>query len=1293
MLALAALAAWPSLPPSARAADILWATGSTGDWNNPDNWQGSTLPGVDDRAIIDSGAATIPAAQTVTTATAVIGATAGSDATVDLRGLWQNTADTYIGNAGLGTLNIHAGGTLQLGSAKFLWVGYSGTGVLSIDQGAALRRSGNTDIYIGGTHNANTIGTAAPVGSGSVIVNGLLDTPGSYLRIGAGGDGYLYVGQTGTVNATGMRLTYQSFNTTGTAIIDGLWNSTGYIIASHWGSSYFKIGQTGTALIGDYFSIGQGDGTGNPLTATSTATIEGYMRTTGAIQIANRMNATVDITGTVIAGTRVYVGNGAQTNQTVTGTLNVAGVLNVNGANSTTESTQFDIGRYGIGYVNVLGTGIVTSTPRIMIARYADSYGELNIAPGGYWNGAGQLYIGYRGSGSIHVADGGSLFAASGVYLADQGGTASVTVDGYWQNNSGLIYTGIRGRGVFTINQTGTVKGANSFRVAGTGDGNTDTGDSNVYVHGVLDNGIYTIGVGYAGQGRMDVYSTGTVFGGDMYVGDRIAATGTLTLHPGAILLTNGDIFRIGNSGKGVLIVEEGAAILPDTNRISSANGTSYDFTLGSVANSSGTLHLSGTLLTGHAIRNGVLGTGYLDIRATSDFTAGRGYSQNANSTLRVELSSTRPPDALVPGLLSPVLSVGGGAALSGTLLVHGPDIATTIPDFQWDANGEARASSLTGVPVLRAAGGITGNFNTIEIDGLTIPSTLPDFIRGGGLKVNEGGPLPTRYDIGYGLAWNSGVDAAHGTFTVEAGKTFNVDVQLADRPGLVFDSSWDGQSLVKKGPGTLVLSVENAYTGLTTIEEGTLKFAGPAEITLGDLVNKGVIDFGSTDATATGDTGARYRTLRAASLSGTGAFRMGVNLDTGVGDRLVIRGDATGAYRLLITATGSVPTGVEPKSELVTIGGVNDISFTGEGTAPGSTLIIDGAFDSGPFNYEVKMEGNRIVILKTGLDPAVFAPIRGVPGAQSALWFDQQDNLSRRLGELRAPRENGSGFDLWARAHAASASIGGGSTDTRLSDVDFWGAELGADYTWMLDGDRVTLGLFAGTGNASQDFRSSPYSTATGTAYNTATGESDLTGAGLYAAWLGDTGWFANATLAAARYKNSFTAIDGSFNHTTGDYDETGIGATVEAGRRIPLAFLGDGWFVEPALQGALTRLTRGNYLTKGTSPLSVQGSAVSISRARATLRAGRAWEINSLGWLELTARASALRERSSGGEINIGPEKWRPNLDGNRYEAGLGLCWRPFDSGQIYFDYEYAAGDNYEKPWSLSLGFRLSL
>ncbi|OAM88406.1 autotransporter outer membrane beta-barrel domain-containing protein [Termitidicoccus mucosus] len=1297
-LARLALAAAALALGTVRAADITWATGSTGNWDSPGNWYGGVTPGAGDNIVISSGTAVIPSVLTVTTSNAAIGVPAGATASVDLSGYWNNTDTLYIGHTGLGSLAIHNGGTLQLGSAKFLYVGYSGTGVLVIDEGGVLKRSGGTDIYIGGTHNASDIGTATPVGSGSIVVNGLLDTPGSYLRIGAGGDGYLYVGQTGTVNATGMRLTYQSFNSTGTAIIDGVWNSTGYIIASHWGSSYFEVGQTGTALIGDYFSIGQGDGTGNPLTATSTATIAGYLKTTNAFQVANRMAATVDITetGTVVVGTRIYVGNAA----TATGTLNVAGVVNVNGANSATASTQLDIGTTGTGYLNVLGTGTVISTPRIMLARNANSYGELNIASGGYWDGAGQLYIGYGGVGALHVASGGTFFAAQGVYLA-QTGTATVTVDGYWENRSGLIYTGIGGRGVFTITETGTVKGANSFRVAGTGDGNTDTGDSNVYVHGVLDNATYTIGVGYAGQGRMDVYSTGTVIAGDMYVGDRIAATGTLTLHDGSILITNGDIFRIGNSGKGVLIVEEGAAILTDNDRL---NGTSLDFTLGNAAGSSGTVHLSGTLLTAHTIKNGALGTGYLDIRSTSRVTAGGGYTQNAASTLKVELDTGRREDTLFPDLSAPLIEAGGKATLSGTLLVTGSAVAD-IPEFEW-VNNQAKAGTLTGIPVLRATGGITGDFDTVEIEGLIIPATLPDFIRGGGLKINEGGPVDTRYDVGYGLAWKAGVNSAHGTFTLDEGKTFINDLQLSDRAGLTFDTGWDGKSLTKKGPGTLVLTVQNAYTGATTVDDGILRFAGPVNITLGDLiVNSGTIDFGSLDAAGVAATPAPnvdpsltagdFRTIHAASLSGTGGvYRMSFDLATGAGDKLVIAGDAAaGIHQFDITLKntgGGMPTGAEPIPELALIGGVNQATL-----AP--NVIIDGvssgtSFDRGAFHYEVVTDSvaGTLKIVPVSMGAEYRAPINGVLAAPlSLLWFDQQDNLARRFGELRSPRETGAGFDLWARGHAATASVGGGSTDMRLADIDLWGAEIGADHTWRLDAERVTIGLYASVGNASQDYNRGA---------GAATRESDLLGFGLYAAWLADSGWFANATLSSVNYDNTLDAANPAGDHTTADYTDRAFGASVEIGRRIQI---GAGFFAEPSLQGTLARLTLASYTTgglmdDGVTPsyvFGVRGSSATITRARAAIRAGRAWEINGLGWLELAARAGFIRETSSGGELAIGPEKWSPNLDGNRYEAGLGLYWQPFNRGQLYFDYEYAAGDNYEKPWALSLGLRLSL
>lgn len=1257
-----------------RAADIYWETGSSGNWNTPGNWTGGVLPANTDSVIFKSGSVTLDT--TATTAITSIGHAAGDHTVMEISGIWKNTDNFTVGNAGLGEVTILTGGTLESNGNRF-YVGATGTGVLVIEEGAALLQknagTGNQDdFYIGGTLAALNAGGAL-AGSGTVIVDGLLDV-NRYIRVGSGGDGYLYVGQTGTVNALGLRNTYYNWKSTGTVIIDGVWNSTGYIIVSHYGDSYFELGQTGTANVGGYFNVGQADGTGNPYTNTGTAIIKGTMNVVGALQIANRMNATVDITrsGTVNIGSTFYVGGAA----TGKGILNLDGVLQVAGG-ATGATVYSNIGDYGRGVFNITNTGTAIITTRTRLGYRASSYGELNVA--GYWDGAGngsaQLYVGVSGTGSIYVAPTGSFIAANGVYLADQAsGHANVTVAGYWENKSGLIYTGIRGTGTFTITETGTVKGANSFRVAGAGDSNNDTGDSYVFVHGVLNNGngANTIGVGYAGQGRMTVFSTGTVIAGDTYVGDRIGGTGTLTLLSGARWLTSENIFYVGSSGKGVLIIEEGAAIVANPLQTPLLG----NFVVGNNATGSGTATIAGTISSALSLINGnhVNATGHFEAKSTSSITFGGGFSQNARSTLAVQTGTSRPRDPSNILIYTPLLSFGGRATLSGTLHAYGD----AIPGLEYTGNGEGKASELSGIPVLRAAGGIMGEFDEVAIDGLVIPLGLPDFILDGGIKVNEGGALPTRYDIGFGLAWNSNPKNAGtwGTFTIEEGKTFEVDVQLSNRASdLVFASGWDGKSLTKKGEGTLVISALNTYNGATTVQSGTLMYAGPPSHTLGALINNSVIDFG----------GEGIRTLSATSLLGSGTFNMTLNLNAGTSDRLTITGDAIGNYHFNITDIGSgeMPTGDEPMITLFSIGGVNDIT-------PSTNIVIggnrvDGNFEYGVFKYAVEMQGNNLVIDNKGLKEEIHNIIDGVLGAQNLMWFDQVDNVSRRFGELRAPRgEDGLGLDFWARAHAASAEIGGGDSNTRRSDNDLWGAEIGVDYTWLLDSERATLGAYIGFGSISQDF----HNVATAGA---ADGDSDLIGFGVYGAWLTDSGWFVNATLSAAHYKNKFTASNTTGDtRIRGDYKDRAFGVTAEAGRRFTIP---KNWFVEPAVQGAIVRLTRGNHTTEGV-PLSVRGADATVSRVRGALRFGRNWTFENGGWLEIAARGGAVHERSTGGEINIGSAtRWRPNLDGDRFEAGFGVYWQPFEKGQLYFDYEYANGDNFEKPWAVSLGFRLSL
>lgn len=75
-------------------------------------------------------------------------------------------------------------------------------------------------------------------------------------------------------------------------------------------------------------------------------------------------------------------------------------------------------------------------------------------------------------------------------------------------------------------------------------------------------------------------------------------------------------------------------------------------------------------------------------------------------------------------------------------------------------------------------------------------------------------------------LTWNS-VNPnrkAHGTFTIDSGKEFTLGANLANNNVGNYDTGWTGNSLTKKGGGTLILSGANGYSGGTIIEGGTLE-------------------------------------------------------------------------------------------------------------------------------------------------------------------------------------------------------------------------------------------------------------------------------------------------------------------------------------------------------------------------------------------------------------------------------------------------------------------------------------
>jgi outer membrane autotransporter protein len=1279
----------------------------------------------------------------VTTATTGIGYTTGDLATVNLGGYWQNTDDLFIGSNYDGLLNIATGGTLASRTSVLgLAAGASGTAIVS-----GLWQ--NTDVLlVGGMGN----GTLDIDSTGKLITGNFYgaNDAGSEAHVTIGGalqTNTAYVGDSGaaTIDILGGGVMTTATTAAYNIVLGNSEDGVGTINVKDGGSLYsssqIRVGgaASGTGIL----NIESGG-----LVRTGSGVYAGHNNGYGVINIATGGTFSIG------AGSLYVGGNTGAAYSASYGEVNVDGFAQTGG-----DGTAFAyVGYSGIGVVNVGPTGFI-KTGYLDVGREYTGSGTITIAGRWETTAVGNQdsYIGHAGEGTVIIESGGYLASIGqryfyigagvgdlnqsvGIMTIEEGGvfirrqstgnaytaigghttyatqnraSGTVTVNGLFDVDKALRVGYNNGDAYLYIGQTGTLyAGVLDLTYIDCKAIATTTIAGEMHIRG-LDSGAAaaTIHIGRYGYATMHVTETGTVTAtAQIVLGEGAMSSGapsdyfTSGSYGGSLkvdgYMSTDTYVRVGNKTKGSLDITKTGTMIAGTFLRLNESGTSVITT--ATANVAGYLGVGTILTVGYGpnsrahlnIENGghvkvgtdfingygVNATGRVTIADTGTLIVGSGYSQNAQSTLEITLEN-RPST-------SPFINIErGGAAISGTLIVNLSGSAAAA--ISYTGNGEGKATDLSGTPIFRAPSGITGDFTFVDIivGGSSLPITgLPDYIRSGGMRVNEGGPIDTRYDIGYGLAWRSGLSEAHGDFTVEEGKTFDVNVQLADRPGFTFTSGWDGKSLHKKGPGTLILSVENTYTGDTIVDSGTLRFTGPSRYSFGALVNNSVIDFYET-----GTNNARiggYRTLSASSLSGNnGVFRMGVDLTTGASDRLIIAGDASGTYRLLITGTAAaMPKGDEPTPTFVTIGGVNNTSITAEGEIIGGDTF-SGNFDYGHFKYEVQMIGNKVVIVNTGLDPHVFTQIRGV-GAQSLLWFDQLGNVSSRFGELRAPRDDGSGFDIWARGHASGASIGGGSSDMPDSDVDIWGAEIGFDHTWQFDDQRATAGIYVGTGNASQKFERPD------DALSDSSGESDMLGIGVYGSWLTESGWFANVTASMSQYKNSFDSVDGSDNHTTADYKDHGFGVTVEGGHRFAVST--NGWFIEPSVQGAVVRLSRASYLTAGNNELNVNGSDTTINRLRGTMRVGRAWQTEHVGWMQIAGRIGAMRERSSGGEIVISSsdtDRWRPNLDGNRYEIGASWFWQPFDRGQLYFDYEYSGGDNFKKPWAISLGFRLSL
>ncbi len=864
--------------------------------------------------------------------------------------------------AGTGTINqIGTGGTALNGTVA--------ANTININAGA-LFVNGTATVPVVRTTNGSTLG-----GTGSLVGGLVTMASGATLAPGARGAG---AGASGIGTLTLPNLTLEvgsvlAFDLAEPGIVGGLSNDllvvNGDVILS---GTTLNITDAGSfASTPGYYRLVNYSGTETGAISNITlGTTPGYLPGEVLLQTAvpHQLNLLIAPAGLTV---QFWDGSGPFNDGTIQGGTGVW--------NNATANWTDDSGLLNVGWVN--GIAVFTGTAGTVTLGQNVSVQAMQFVTDGYVvEGAGHpiTLLGLNGGsvGLIRTSSGATsivhavLTGTVGLRLSDPGTTILTeanTYTGITTIEGGTLQIGNSGT-------TGSVPGAivdNAalafsrsdnitfpFAISGTGTltklaaGKTTLTATNTY------GGTTTIK-----QGVLEIGAGGT--------SGTLGAPGNVVIASGAnLLFDRSDVLTVANSISGAGTVTK---IAGGTTALTGANSWSGITTI-----------TAGTLQMGNAGATGNIGTGAVTIAAASSLTA------NRNNTLTLANNISGAGSLLQIGTGTTILTgagtyTGGTTITAGTLQIGNSGAIGSIAGDVTDNSilAFARSNTYTFAGVISGAGGVSQiasgttiltaantyagatavNAGTLQIGGGGTTGT----VGAGAVTINSGGTLTFNRSntlqadnviggvgqvkqIGSGTTILTADDTYGGGTVITAGTlqlgnggaTGSVlNAVGVDAPGtLAFNrnntyivgSAIVGTGAVSQiGTGATVLTVDNTYTGPTTISAGTLQ--------LGNATSTGAIGGGAI-AISTGATLRFNRTNALAvanTITGTGTIaQIGAGATTLSGAAAAFATNV-GAGSLLVTGTLTSPVTVASGA---TLGGtgtiVGAVTVNGGTVAPG---------------------------------------------------------------------------------------------------------------------------------------------------------------------------------------------------------------------------------------------------------------------------------------------------------------------------------------------------------------------
>jgi outer membrane autotransporter protein len=534
------------------------------------------------------------------------------------------------------------------------------------------------------------------------------------------------------------------------------------------------------------------------------------------------------------------------------------GHVTVSGAGAQwTNSAGLSVGFSGTGTLGVSNGGVVRSTTNTYVGVAAGGTGTVTVSGlGSQLNSTGFMRVGQTGNGTLHISDSAVVSNAAAVVGYDPGSVGVVTVSGaatQW-NSSAQLSVGASGNGAVTISNDALVS-ATSAVVGGAASS-----------QGVIN-------IGAAALAAAAAPGTLTLTGPSPSL--TLGATGGLVFNH---TNTAGYVFTPGITGAGKLSTYNGTTILTANNNYTGGttiaggtlqlgNGGTSGAIVGNVANN-GTLNFNRTdsvtfagLISGSGVVN-QNGTGATILTANNTYTGGTaitaGTLQLGNGGTTGAIVGNVANDGALVFNRSNTLALAGQISGSGSVSQIGTGTTVLTGDNTYTGGTTISAGTLQ-LGNGGGSGAILGNVTNNGALAFNRSDTVafPGLISGSG-AVNQIGAGTTILTADN--TYTGGTTISAGTLQLGNGGTSGAILgNVVDNGALAFNRSdvqtfagqISGSGVVNQiGTGTTILTANNTYTGGTAISAGTLQLGngGTTGAILGDVANNGALTFNRSD-------------------------------------------------------------------------------------------------------------------------------------------------------------------------------------------------------------------------------------------------------------------------------------------------------------------------------------------------------------------------------------------------------------------------------------------------------------